>query len=108
VNLAYPKAVVALLDTVKEKLEAGAFCGVPEKLTRVLDKISALILQKVERFVWTLTTDGLDYQEGGRGCGGEQHIPEKEGRACPRGRRQGARHGVTGKPLVRRALEVGR
>ena len=108
VNLAYPKAVRALLDTVKQKLEGGAFCGDPGKLTRVLDKVSAGILQKVERFTWTLTTDGRDYQEGGWGCGGEQHIPQKAGRACPRERRHGARHGVTREPLARRALQVGR
>jgi len=108
VNLAYPKAVKALLNKVKEQLVSGAFCGAPEMLTRALDRVSALILQQVARFVWTLTSDGLDYQEGGRGCGGERHIPEKTSRVCPLGRRHGAKHAGTGKPLVKRALQVGR
>jgi hypothetical protein len=108
VNMAYPKAVMALLRKVKAKLVGGAFCEAPEDLSRMLDKISAQILQKLERFEWTLSTDGLDYQEGGNGCGGGLHIPEKAAGACPRARRHGAKHAVTGKPLVKRALQVGR
>ncbi|WP_246356944.1 AHH domain-containing protein [Pyxidicoccus fallax] len=108
VNMAYPKAVMAVLDEVKARVERGAFCTEPTSLTEQLDAVSERILRKVERFVWTLSRDGLDYREGGAGCGGEQHIPEKSSRDCPRGRRHGVRHATTRKPLERKALQVGR
>ncbi|NMO14193.1 AHH domain-containing protein [Pyxidicoccus fallax] len=107
VNMAYPKAVTAKLSEVADIVEAGAFCVSPASLVSELDRLSAAILAKVASFAWTLSSDGLDYRDGGRGCAGAHHIPEKASRECPRGRRHGAVHGATRKPLARRALQVG-
>nr|WP_225937313.1 AHH domain-containing protein [Myxococcus sp. RHSTA-1-4] len=107
VQMAYPKAVTAMVEKVAESAACGAFCANPAAFVRKLDKVSATILEKVASFTWTLTSDGRDYQEGGAGCSGVLNIPDKPRRACPRGRRHGVVHGVTRKPLVRRKLTVG-
>jgi hypothetical protein len=96
-----------MVEKVAESAACGAFCSNPAAFARKLDKISATILEKVASFTWTLTSDGLDYQEGKVGCSGVLNIPEKPRRVCPRGRRHGVVHGVTRKPLVRRTLKVG-
>lgn len=107
VQMAYPKAVTAMIEKVAESAESGAFCSNPAGFVRKLDKVSATILAKVASFTWTLSSDGLDYRDGGPGCGGVLHVPEKPQRECPRGRQHGAVHGDTRKPLARRALQVG-
>ncbi|NMO19174.1 AHH domain-containing protein [Pyxidicoccus fallax] len=108
VQLAYPKAVMARTDDIKTHVVRGAFCSDPSALTLELDALSEEILAKVARFRWTLSSDGLDYQEGGIGCAGTANIPEKPTRACPRRRTHALKHGATGKQLVRRALQVGK
>lgn len=107
VHMAYPKAVTAKLKEVADVVESGAFCSDPSALTRELDDLSEEILAKVSRFRWTLTRDGLDYQDRGPGCAGASNIPDKPRRACPRERRHGVRH-ASGRPLERRQLAVGR
>jgi hypothetical protein len=107
VNLAYPKAVMAKLDEVRSRLERGAFCSRPSGLVRKLDKLSAEILGRVASFRWTISSDGLDYQEGGRGCAGVTSLQDKPRRPCPHQRQHGARHGTTGQPLSRRPLRIG-
>jgi hypothetical protein len=106
-DVSYPEAVKALLEAVAEAIEGGSFCQDPTALTRELDSMSASILRKVAKGRWTLTTDGQDYQPGGVGCAGASSLQDKPRRACPRGRRHGARHGRTGEPLARRQLQVG-
>ncbi|MFP2928534.1 AHH domain-containing protein [Pyxidicoccus sp. 3LG] len=106
-NLAYPDAVKSKLLRVAERVKAGRFCARPELLTEQLDVLSREILGKVSNGRWTLTTDGLDYLAGGVGCSGARSIQDKPRRACPHGRRHGSRHGRTGTPLPRRALQVG-
>ncbi|QSQ18822.1 AHH domain-containing protein [Pyxidicoccus parkwayensis] len=107
VHLAYPKAVSARLAEVADLIESGAFCSKPEALVSELDALSAFILVKVASFTWTLSSDGLDYRDGGAGCSGVRSITDKPQRTCPQRRRHGAVHGVSRKPLVRRALAVG-
>jgi len=106
-HLAYPKAVMAKLRKVATQLEQGAFCSDPGALVRKLDKISAEILGKVASFRWTLTRDGLDYQEGGVGCAGVTRLPGKPDPPCPKRRRHHLTHAVSGLPLAGRALKVG-
>ncbi len=106
-HLAYPRAVTSKLDEVAKQLKRGAFCSNPGALVRELDALSAEILAKVARFEWTLTRDGLDYQEGGVGCAGVKRIPEKSCQPCPRQRRHQLTQASSGLPLVRRALKVG-
>jgi hypothetical protein len=108
VHLAYPKAVKQKLQEVENRIARGEFCADPAALVRKLDKISAEILGKVERFLWTLTRDGLDYASGGRGCSGLRSIREKPGaEGCPRERRHRLKHAISGHPLARRTLRVG-
>lgn len=106
-HLAYPRAVMAKLKEVANLLRRGAFCADPGGLVRKLDKLSAEILRKVERFDWTLTRDGLDYQKGGVGCAGVRRIPEKSNKPCPCQRRHHLTHARGGLPLPPRALQVG-
>jgi hypothetical protein len=106
-HLPYPRAVMARLRDVANQLERGAFCSDPRALVRELDALSAEILEKVACFTWTLTRDGLDYQEGGVGCAGVTRIPEKPDQRCPKQRWHRLTHGVSGQPLARRALKIG-
>jgi hypothetical protein len=107
VQMAYPKAVSSKLTEVADLIESGAFCSSPGALVGELDALSASVLAKVASFTWTLTSDGLDYREGGAGCSGVLSVSDKPRRTCPRGRRHVAAHGVTRKPLVRHTLKVG-
>jgi len=106
-DLAYPEAVKRLLVQVAQVAAGGDFCPNPDGLTAELDDVSQMILRKVAAGQWTLTNDGLDYQPGGSGCAGVESIQDKPRRACPRGRKHGARHGDTGASLARRPLQVG-
>lgn len=106
-QLAYPKAVKALLEKIAEQAESGAFCTAPEGLVRKLDQVSARILDKVARFSWTLTRDGHDYQKGGQGCAGVKSIAGKPKRRCPHERRHALQQAKTGAALPRRELVVG-
>ncbi|RKH44824.1 hypothetical protein D7X12_09505 [Corallococcus sicarius] len=108
VALAYPRAVMKKLREVEAQVERGAFCTDPDALVRKFDKISAEILEKVERFLWTLTRDGLDYAPGGKGCSGLRSIRQKPGSSpCPRERQHLHKQAVTGRPLARRPLRIG-
>jgi hypothetical protein len=69
--------------------------------------LSAHIMRRIACFLWTLSSDGLDYQEGGIGCAGATHIPDKPKKRCGRDRRHGVKHGIGGAPLPRRSLMVG-
>jgi hypothetical protein len=106
-HLPYPRAVMARLREIANRLERGAFCSDPGALVRELDALSAEILEKVARFTWTLTRDGLDYQEGGVGCAGVTRIPEKPDQRCPTQRRHRLNHAVSGQLLAGRVLKVG-
>ncbi len=108
VHLPYPKAVKQKLREIESRIERGDFCDDPEALVRKLDKLSEVILGKVERFLWTLTRDGRDYATGGKGCSGLTSIKQKPGAAtCPRERRHRQQHALNGRPLARRPLRVG-
>ncbi|NTX59543.1 AHH domain-containing protein [Myxococcus sp. CA051A] len=106
-DLSYPDAVKAKLDQVGERAVNGDFCPAPSALVTELDALSSSILTKVAKGAWTISADGLDYLPGGNGCAGAGSIPGKPDRACPRGRKHGAQHGDTRKPLARRPLKVG-
>ncbi|QQR41850.1 AHH domain-containing protein [Myxococcus xanthus] len=102
-DMAYPDAVKGALEAVADAVERGDYCQKPAALTQSLDRISRQILTKLASGKWTLTTDGLDYLPGGRGCAGATSIQDKPRRACPVGRS----HSDTRAPLQRRALQVG-
>jgi hypothetical protein len=106
-HLPYPKAVKAKLRRIRAMLERGAFCEDPTALVRALDALSAEILVKVAAGEWTLTSDGLDYLEGGVGGAGVVSLQGKSGQPCPHGRRHNRTHAVTGLLLTRRALRTG-
>ncbi|QSQ22167.1 DUF4150 domain-containing protein [Pyxidicoccus parkwayensis] len=103
IHLPYPRAVMKKLQEVEGLLKRGAFCADPDALVRKLDKISAEVLEKVARFLWTLTRDGLDYAPGGRGCSGLRSIRQKPSPIpCPQERRH-----TRERPLAKRSLRVG-
>lgn len=106
-DLAYPGAVAQLLEGVAQAVADGLYCADVSKLTSELDQMSRTILEKLAKGQWTLTSDGLDYLPGGRGCSGVSSIVGKPSHACPQSRRHGIRHLSTNQPLARRALEVG-
>ncbi len=107
VQLAYPKAVMAELRRIRAQVAHGAYCSNPAALIQRLDELSARILVKVARFRWTLSSDGLDYQDDGVGCAGVTSITDKPRRPCPHARKHGSKHGVTGEALTRHPLSVG-
>ncbi|NMO16266.1 AHH domain-containing protein [Pyxidicoccus fallax] len=106
-DMAYPDAVKAKLARVAESVAEGACCANPLSLTRKLDKLSHDIMGKVARGQWTLSSDGLDYQEGGVGCADATSIQDKPRRMCTQKRKHGIVHGKTGRPLAARPLQVG-
>ncbi|WP_244224971.1 AHH domain-containing protein [Corallococcus sicarius] len=106
-DLAYPEAVMHLLEGFAQSVSEGRYCSNPASLTGELDLLSRQILGRVASWRWTLTSDGQDYLPGGVGCAGARSLQDKPRRACPHGRQHGSRHRRTGAPLLRRLLQVG-
>ena len=81
-HLPYPDAVKKKIKEVADAIEAGEFCGDLGKAAKKLDKISKQILVNIDKFKWTITADGKDYQKGGCGCAGVDSITGKPKQPC--------------------------
>ena len=59
--------------------ESGQMCKYSDALIKKLNEQSKYILEKLEKFEWTLTSNGKDYRPGAgrRGCSGKGSIPVK-------------------------------
>ncbi|HYD40278.1 MAG TPA: AHH domain-containing protein [Anaeromyxobacter sp.] len=108
-GLPYPSRVKQLAEQFKKKALTGAYCDDPRALVDDLDDLSADILAKVDRFVYTLTCDGADYAEGVRGCAGATSVARKLHHVCPAARRHGLKQNGVGPVIQRRrgSLKVG-
>jgi hypothetical protein len=92
-SMNYVDGVMSLLDELEEKIKLNEFCSCPEKIRVKLENISLRVLRYLERFKWTLTYDGKDYQRviGALGCGNQDNISKyvkKEG-SCENNRVHG-------------------
>jgi hypothetical protein len=108
-GLPYPKRIGELASEFKKKAARGAYCANPGQLLAELDALSAKILARVDRFDYTLTADGADYNESGSGCSGVTRVPGKPAQHCPKSRRHDLKQGTT-RLLIRRKtfpLKVG-
>lgn len=82
----YPGKVRDELDIIGKDIRAGKFCDNPQALVDKMDNLSKLILQKIDKFRWTITRDGRDYAPGQIGCAGVDKIPMKTQAMCPHSR----------------------
>lgn len=82
----YPKKIAKDMKEIGEKIESGKFCSNPQGLIEELNKYSKKVLSQVDKFRWTITSDGRDYKTGGIGCAGTNSIEEKPQKACPHNR----------------------
>ena len=92
----YPKRVSKELEKISEEIRTGKYCDTPQSLTDKLDQTSKMILSKIDKFAWTLTADGSDYNVGGIGCGGGTSIPTKPKSPCPHSRLHNLKRGGNG------------
>ncbi|MDR2916365.1 MAG: AHH domain-containing protein [Tannerella sp.] len=83
VRLNYVKSVEKMINGILETYTTGGYCH-PLTSREIRDfheemlEISNDIFEKVEKFKWTITSDGKDYNTGGVGCyGGYRTITTK-------------------------------
>lgn len=74
----YVEAVRAKIEPVREDAMQGLYCQAEEKIFSHLNRISKKIWGNVQKFKWTLTYDGFDYDDGGKGCFGERGLRRKK------------------------------
>ncbi len=91
-NLSYPDAVKKKIDAIADGIERGEFCNDPSAVVEELDGVSEEILAQINRFSWTISADGKDYQSGGNGCAGVDSITSKPKKACPHDRKHYLKH----------------
>ena len=98
----YFEKVLKLLFPIREKIESGKYCSNPDKLIKVLNKISGKLLDKIDRFKLLLYSDGMEYNENGNGCGGKNRV-------CSLNRNHGLKQFKTGKliPSKKTPLKTG-
>ncbi|MCP4491872.1 MAG: hypothetical protein GY820_31895, partial [Gammaproteobacteria bacterium] len=89
----YPDRIKTELDDIKKILKGGKYCDNPKALVEKLNRYSQRILNKINSFNWTITTDGQDYKTGNNGCAGVSSITNKPDQGCPCDRH----HGLTRK-----------
>lgn len=106
-GLAYPARIQQLVASYKSKALSGRYCDTPDQLTADLDSLSAQICAKIDRFAFTLTSDGRDYAAGGQGCGGATRIGDKTGVPCPSARSHSLPGGAGMIPVKTAALVPG-
>jgi hypothetical protein len=66
--LCYPDAVIDLISTVRSEARSGNFCRSPKDFIKAMNRLSVLVLSKLEAFLWTLEAEGRKYIAGGEGC----------------------------------------
>ncbi len=108
-HLSYPDAVKKKLRGIKQDIEKGKYCDNPRGLVEKLDKLSLSILNKVDSFSWTLTSDGKDYQTGKVGCAGVTSLSSKPNQPCTHDRKHGLKQKKKGTLIAAKAapLKIG-
>ncbi|MFC3679368.1 AHH domain-containing protein [Bacterioplanoides pacificum] len=67
----YTKGVKILIEEVEIAIKKNKYCSTPERIKNAFNEKSNEILEYLEKFYWTLTSDGRDYKlaKGSFGCG---------------------------------------
>ncbi len=80
-NSNYPKAVKKEISSVLEEFEEGDICKNAEELKKIAKKLndsSKKIFSFIKNFIWTITSDGFDYEFNNPiGCANADKIPKK-------------------------------
>lgn len=105
----YPARISKELLSVKNDIKEGKYCDSPRALVDKLDNLSKLIVGKVDKFRWTITSDGKDYRAQKNGCSGVKSITNKPNAPCPHDRIHGlTKHGQASViPRKSQPLEIG-
>ncbi len=104
----YPRKIKNILDNIKKDIKKGDYCDNPKELIEELNDLSLYILDKIDKFEWTITADGKDYAKGGNGCAGVTGIPDKPKIACPENRKHNLKHEITNLPVLKSgSLQIG-
>lgn len=78
----YPAAVKSEIAPILNKARRLKACQDETKLKDIVDELNVAsknIFGKIKSFMWTITSDGFDYQEGNPiGCGNQNSIPAKK------------------------------
>jgi uncharacterized Zn-binding protein involved in type VI secretion len=106
----YPKRIKKELESIARDIKSGTYCNNPDGLTSKLDNLSKTILDKVDKFRWTITSDGKDYKAGNCGCAGFTSLTNKKTQDCPQNRDHGLarKKGKARIPRNTRPLEIGK
>ena len=106
----YPDRIKTELKEIEKDIKSGKYCANPKALVEKLDNLSRIILGKIDKFRWTITADGRDYQPGNCGCAGCTSITDKSNQSCPHNRNHGlAKKGQTTTiPCKTQPLEIGK
>jgi uncharacterized Zn-binding protein involved in type VI secretion len=88
-GVSYPDRIKTELKEIKEGIKAGKYCDSPKALVEKLDNFSKLTLKKIDKFSWTITSDGKDYATGKNGCAGVTSLTDKPNTTCPHDRVHG-------------------
>lgn len=109
-GVSYPEAVKKRLEKISNNIKSGNYCDKPQGLIDEMNDLSAFIIKKVNKFKWTLTGDGRDYDDGGIGCAGVLKLGDKTNTPCPAHRKHNlkAKDKLTALPKKSTPLEIGK
>lgn len=79
-NLNYPRAVERKLERIENMIKDRTVCDKDDRemIVEELNELSEEILEYIEAFTWTITSDGIDYVSGNVGCCGFRSITAKK------------------------------
>ncbi len=91
--MSYVDGVSGLLEEIDTKIRKNKFCNKPEDVKSKLNDLSHRVLDYLDKFEWTLTYDGRDYEGLTKkfGCGNQDSISKhvKKENACEKNRSHG-------------------
>lgn len=102
-SLSYPDAIKDELQKIKAEIQSGKYCSNPDALVEKLNNLSKMIIKKIDKFRWTITSDGKDYKAGGNGCADVKSITKKPNQACSCNRQHSLKS-VKSKALILRNM----
>ncbi len=82
-GIPYPDRIEEELEKIANEIRSGKYCDNPKALVDKLDDFSESALKKIDKFRWTITSDGKDYQSNENGCAGVSSIKDKPDETCP-------------------------
>ncbi|MEM9103839.1 MAG: AHH domain-containing protein [Pseudomonadota bacterium] len=108
-GMTYPEKIGIELEKIANQIRSGKYCDNPKGLIEELDDFSYYILGRIDKFKWTITSDGKDYASGKIGCAGVSSLTKKPNTPCPHDRAHGLtqKNSTTSLPRQSSPLKIG-